>query len=295
VGDWRNGLNFTGLTFFGFTAGMGGNGGDFTGLPIFPLLGLISGGACVRIGGLGLAFGGGCGGSIAGLDTFSQSMISPVPGTVRMISQRLRSLCVRVVLVLVKWEVHFFCFSISSRELNFRSGFSGLSPPELANRALTEPLAGGGIGDTSSDFMRDILCCGYFTTDVGTTCAAGSTINLLLLKRCSGGMPFWATAAALLLLWTSETPEGNGVLRLGGDSERSEEREDERSEPSHRLSSREPLLSSRELTFELDSTPSFSNRARALLNLAEWDSVRAAGAPWPAWAWWAAAAAAAAA
>jgi len=43
----RSGLNLTGLTFFGLAAGMGGNGGDLTGLPILPLRGFISGGMAV--------------------------------------------------------------------------------------------------------------------------------------------------------------------------------------------------------------------------------------------------------
>lgn len=56
VGDLtRSGLNLTGLTFFGLAAGMGGKGGDLTGLPILLLLrGFISGGCTeCRIGGLG--------------------------------------------------------------------------------------------------------------------------------------------------------------------------------------------------------------------------------------------------
>lgn len=56
VGDrTRSGLNLTGLTFFGLTAGIGGKGGDLTGLPILlELRGFISGGCteCL-IGGLG--------------------------------------------------------------------------------------------------------------------------------------------------------------------------------------------------------------------------------------------------
>lgn len=44
-----------------------------------------------------------------------------------MISQRFGSLLKRVDRVFVKCDVQFFCFSISSLELNFRSGFSGFS------------------------------------------------------------------------------------------------------------------------------------------------------------------------
>lgn len=49
------------------------------------------------------------------------------PGTARIISQRFGSLLNRVVRVFVKCDVQFFCFSINSLELNFRSGFSGFS------------------------------------------------------------------------------------------------------------------------------------------------------------------------
>lgn len=47
--------------------------------------------------------------------------------TVRIMSQRFGSLLKRVVRAFVKCDVQFFCFSISSLELNFRSGFSGFS------------------------------------------------------------------------------------------------------------------------------------------------------------------------
>lgn len=51
----RSGLSLMGLIFFGLTAGMGGSGGDLTGLPILlELRGFISGGCteCLT-GGLG--------------------------------------------------------------------------------------------------------------------------------------------------------------------------------------------------------------------------------------------------
>lgn len=51
----------------------------------------------------------------------------PVPGTVLIISHRVKSPPPLEVLVLEKCDVQFFCFSINSRELNFRSGFSGFS------------------------------------------------------------------------------------------------------------------------------------------------------------------------
>lgn len=50
----------------------------------------------------------------------------PVPGTVLIISHLVKSPPLEV-LVLEKCDVQFFCFSINSRELNFRSGFSGFS------------------------------------------------------------------------------------------------------------------------------------------------------------------------
>lgn len=296
----RSALNLTGLTFFGLAAGIGGSGGDFTGLPILPLRGLISGGIAVGGGvgvGVAVAAASGCcrNGALGGspLDTLSASIINPVPGTVRMMSQRLRSLWVRGLLVLVKCDVHFFCFSMSSRELNFLSGFSGLSTAAaaaaLAKSALTEPAVGGaamtaaGTAVTvlteqdSSVFRRDKLCCGYLeTTTCCCTVIGGSTMNLLLLNRSPPFCGCTAVTPALLLFCccTNDAPEGKGIRRFGGDCERSEERDEERSEPSQRLSSREPLRKRRELTFEFDSTPSFSKRARALLNLAEWDSVR---------------------
>lgn len=309
VGDrgTRSALNLTGLTFFGLAAGIGGSGGDLTGLPILPLRGFISGGIAVGGGvGVGVATAaaaargccrnGALGGSLS-LDPLSASIINPVPGTVRIMSQRLRSLWVRGLLVLVKCDVHFFCFSISSRELNFLSGFSGLSTAAaaaaLAKSALTEPVVGGGAAMTaagtavtvlaeqdSSVFRRDKLCCGYFDTTTNCCCCCtvigGSTMNLLLLKRSPPFCGCTAVIPALLLFCccTNDAPEGKGIRRFGGDCERSEERDEERSEPSQRLSSREPLRKSRELTLEFDSTPSFSKRARALLNLAEWDSVR---------------------
>lgn len=50
----------------------------------------------------------------------------PVPGTVLIISHLVKSPPLDV-LVFEKCDVQFFCFSINSRELNFRSGFSGFS------------------------------------------------------------------------------------------------------------------------------------------------------------------------
>lgn len=62
---------------------------------------------------------------------------SAAPGTARIISQRFGSLLKRVVRVFVKCDVQFFCFSINSFELNFRSGFSGFSGfSDLARDAL---------------------------------------------------------------------------------------------------------------------------------------------------------------
>lgn len=58
--------------------------------------------------------------------TGGHAEIMPVPGTVLIISHLVKSPPLDV-LVLEKCDVQFFCFSISSRELNFRSGFSGFS------------------------------------------------------------------------------------------------------------------------------------------------------------------------
>lgn len=138
----------------------------------------------------------------------------PVPGTVLMISHRLKSLPPLVVRVLEKCDVQFFCFSINSRELNFRSGFSGFS----------------GFSVFSLDWFSILL---------------------------ESSLPI-----PLVIGW---------CLRLGeGDRSCSEPTSD-------RLSS---------LLLECDililngggrftrPSPSFSNRARALLNRAAWDSVR---------------------
>lgn len=84
-----------------------------------------------------------------------------------------------MVLVLVKWDVHFFCFSINSRELNFRSGFSGLSPPDEPDKmALTLPTPELDDDDEvmlSSDFNLEMLCWNF---------GLGSIINL---EFASGG------------------------------------------------------------------------------------------------------------
>lgn len=77
------------------------------------------------IGGTGCGVGGNWGGGVSFKHSFD---ISPVPGTVRMMSHRFGSLLyLGEERVFEKCDVQFFCFSISSRELNFRSGFSGFS------------------------------------------------------------------------------------------------------------------------------------------------------------------------
>lgn len=86
------------------------------------------------------------------------------PGTARIISQRFGSLLNRVVLVFVKCDVQFFCFSINSFELNFRSGFSGFSG--------------------FSGLVRDVLCI-LVGSRLATPFPSG---NILLLFRFGDGV-----------------------------------------------------------------------------------------------------------
>lgn len=65
--------------------------------------------------------------AIGAIDGASLPGYKAEPGTVRIMSQRFGSLLKRVVRAFVKCDVQFFCFSISSFELNLRSGFSGFS------------------------------------------------------------------------------------------------------------------------------------------------------------------------
>ena len=137
------GLSEVGSTLCGGTAGgmdLVGLGNEFCRTPLLGRISMGGGGGVCLFGGLGGCCGS-CGGGCA--STGDKSLVSgtarmPVPGTVLIISHLLKSLPHFVVRVFEKCDVQFFCFSISSRELNFRSGFSGFS----------------GL----SDFNRDTLC-----------------------------------------------------------------------------------------------------------------------------------------
>lgn len=142
-------------------------GGGFVGLNGLIMRGFTSGGTICLTGGLGGDFGrtgwstdleacirGGGGDS----EVISLLEYRTVPGTVRIISQRFGSLLKRVVLAFVKCDVQFFCFSISSLELNFRSGFSGFSGFSDLNRDVFCIFDGSRFG---TPFVT-VLPIGYF-------------------------------------------------------------------------------------------------------------------------------------
>lgn len=214
---WRGNRAWSGLNFTGML------GRAFVGLVSEferdVVRGLISGGVCdCRMDGLG--------GESTDFEDFSSFAFSwtllvsalltmtPVPGTVRMMSHRLMP-ADGEERDLLKCDVQFFCFSISSLELNFLSGFSGFSG--------------------FSAFIRDtfwIIPMSFFPTPllIPTYFFFGDGV------RCLSGLGSFKLSSLLVECL---------MLKVVG---------------------RRP-------------SPSFSNRARALLNRAACDSVRITAFP----------------
>lgn len=208
-------------------------GGGLVGLDGFVMRGFTSGGMVCRMGGLGGDFGRigvstdleacirGVGGDSEVMSLMSLLEYKTVPGTVRIISQRFGSLLNRVVLVFVKCDVQFFCFSISSLELNFRSGFSGFSGFSNLNRDVFCIFDGSRFGTLP-----------FVTLPIGYFVRFGDGVRIL----SRSGLESPKLSSLLLELVIFKLSAAGRGTRF--------------------------------------STPSFSNRARALLNRVEWDSVR---------------------
>lgn len=175
---------------------------------------------------------------------------SPVPGTVLMISHRFGSLLnLGDVRALEKCDVQFFCFSISSRELNLRSGFSGFSGfGRLTLKIFPGTTTGATFtaGDVPLTFESTaILPLPFVAEEVLPFRSRGATLPPPLVIILSGleTSPVFTVSLDIFPLIRPAAAAAAATGRL-----------------TRRL-----------------STPNFSNKALALLKRAAWDSVRTTG------------------